>query len=73
MSHSCEYFLNGALAISLDDTWLRPPGYHSLPFFNILIENVVLDELHLMRRITDRQEEGLILDILTWDSVSKNQ
>ena len=70
-SHSCEYFLNGVLARSLDDTWSRPPGCHSLPFFNILIENLVLDELHLMRRITDRLEEGLILDILKWDSVSK--
>ncbi|XP_073240333.1 uncharacterized protein [Porites lutea] len=70
-SHSCEYFLNGVLARSLDDTWSRPPGCHSLPFFNILIENLVLNELHLMRRITDRLEEGLILDILKWDSVSK--
>lgn len=35
------------------------------------IDNVVLDELHLMLRVTDRLEEGLILDVINWDSVSK--
>ena len=64
VSRSCEYFLNGAVARSLDDTWSWPPGCNSRTFFNILIENLVLDELHLMRCITDRLEEGLILDIL---------
>ncbi|RMX37831.1 hypothetical protein pdam_00024253 [Pocillopora damicornis] len=27
----------------------------------------MIDELHLMPRITDRLEEGLIMDILKWD------
>lgn len=29
----------------------------------------MIDELHLMHRITDRLEEGLIMDILKWDEV----
>ena len=72
MSHSCEYFLDEALARNLDDTWSRQPGCHSPPFFKISLKNVVLDELHLMLRITDRLEEGLILDILKWDAVTKS-
>ena len=45
MSHSCEYFLDEALARNLDDAWSRQPGCHSPPFFKIPIENVILDEL----------------------------
>ena len=41
------------------------------PFSKIPLENVVLDELHLMLHFTDRLEEGLTLDILKWDAVSK--
>ena len=29
----------------------------------------MIDELHFMPRITDRLEEGLIMDILKWDEV----
>ena len=71
MSHSCEYFLGETLARKVDDTWSKQPGCHSAPFFYIQIDNVVLDELHLMLRVTDRLEEGLILDIINWDAVSK--
>ncbi|KAJ7371103.1 hypothetical protein OS493_027791 [Desmophyllum pertusum] len=70
MSHSCEYFLSAALARTVDTTWSKQPGCHSAPFFDIPIENVILDELHLMLRITDRLEQGLIFDILEWDTVS---
>ena len=70
MSHSCDYFLGAALARTLDDAWSRQPGCHSSPMFKIPLRNVVLDELHLMLRITDRLEEGLIFDILKWDTVS---
>ena len=69
MSHSCDYFLGAALARTLDDTWSRQPGCNSSPIFKILLQNVVLDELHLMLRITERLEEGLIFDILKWDTV----
>ena len=38
--------------------------------FNIGPENVVLDELHLMLRITDRLEHGIISDVVQWDELS---
>ena len=64
MSHSCDYFLTETMARRVDSSWPKQPGCHSAPFFKISIDNVILDELHLMLRITDRLEEGLILDIL---------
>ena len=54
----------------VDSSWSKQPGCYSAPFFKIPIENVILDELHLMLRVTDRLEEGLILDIIKWDAVS---
>lgn len=71
MSHSCEYF-RGEMARRVDSSWPKQPGCHSAPFFHIPIDNVILDELHLMLRITDRLEEGLILDILKWDTDDNN-
>ena len=70
MSHSCRYFLTPEMARTIDGSWSKQPGCHSEPFFAIPIENVILDELHLMLRITDRLEEGLIFDVLKWDEVN---
>ena len=69
MSHSCADFQSSLMARTLDSAWSRQPGCHSMPFFDIPPENVVLDELHLMLRVTDRLEEGVILQILKWDEV----
>ncbi|KAJ7380565.1 hypothetical protein OS493_009032 [Desmophyllum pertusum] len=67
LSHSCEYFQTAEMIRKIDEAWSTQPGCHSQPFFNIPLENVILDELHLMLRITDRLEEGIILEILKWD------
>lgn len=69
LSHSCEYFQTAEMIRKIDGAWSTQPGCHSQPFFNIPLENVILDELHLMLRITDRLEEGIILEILKWDKV----
>ena len=73
MSHSCEFFQSEAMARKLDSSWSKQPGCYADPFFKVSLDNVILDELHLMLRITDRLEKGLILDIMKWDSVSKQQ
>jgi len=52
-------------------SWSKQPGCHSDPLFAISLDNVILDELHLMLRVTDRLEEGLIHDVLKWDEVNK--
>ena len=69
MSHSCEFFSSPEMARKVDSSWSKQPGCHAEPFFTIPTENVILDELHLMLRITDRLEEGLIFDVLKWDEV----
>ena len=43
--------------------------HHFSPFSNKPLENIVIDELHLILRITDRLEEGLIIDIANWEEV----
>ncbi|XP_074623587.1 uncharacterized protein LOC141881679 isoform X1 [Acropora palmata] len=37
------------------------------PLLNISHENVVLDELHLMLRITDKLTDSTVKDALEWD------
>ena len=69
MTHSCSYFQRLELARKLNDKWHNEPGCHGTPFFNIPLENIITDEL-LMLRITDRLEEGLIMDIVKWDEVT---
>jgi len=72
MSHSCRYVLTPEMVRTLDSSLSKQPGCHSEPFFAIPIENVILDELHLKLRITDRLEEGLVFDVLKWDEIITN-
>ena len=37
------------------------------PLFNIPLDHISLDELHLMRRITDRMTENLITEVMEKD------
>lgn len=37
--------------------------------FNISPDNIIIDELHLMLRVTDRLEHSLILEVIDWDEV----
>ena len=50
--------------------WCKDPRCQNQPPFNIPPDNVILDELHLMLRVTDRLEQGLILEVIDWDEVS---
>ena len=38
------------------------------PLFNIELDHIVLDELHLMLRITDRLLENLVIEVMEHDS-----
>lgn len=38
------------------------------PLFNIELDHIVLDELHLMLRITDTQLENLVMEVMDHDS-----
>ena len=41
---------------------------HPSPLFNIELDHVVLDELYLMMRITDRLTENIITEVMERDS-----
>ena len=70
MSHTFTHFQSAELLGIVDGTRSKQPGCHLEPFFSIPVSNVVLDELHLMLRITEQLEEGLIYDITKWDKVN---
>ena len=70
MTYSCSHFQKPELARIINQDWHKQPGCHSQPFFNIPLENVMLDELHLLLRVTDRFEEGIIMEMLKWDKVN---
>lgn len=54
----------------LGPNWAKDPGCQSQPLFNIPLSDVRLDELHLMLRVTDQLEKGLILEVIDWDQVN---
>lgn len=49
--------------------WQKDPGCQHEPLFTIPLDHVVVDELHLMLRIIDRLEDGLVYEMLDWDEV----
>ena len=69
MSKNCHYFSRPTMARRMCRDWHKQPGCHRQPFFNLPLDHVVVDELHLMLRVTDHLEEGLIMDIIKWDEV----
>ena len=50
--------------------WHKQPGCHSQPLFEISLDHIVIDELHLILRVIDRLEQGLILEVVDWDEVN---
>ena len=47
----------------------KDPGCQEQPLITIPIDHAIVDELHLLLRITDRLEAGLIYQVLDWDEV----
>ncbi|KAK3710028.1 hypothetical protein QZH41_012418, partial [Actinostola sp. cb2023] len=51
----------------LHDNWPKDDGCNTTPLFQIPVDPVAFDELHMLLRVTDRLETGLILDMEHWD------
>lgn len=51
----------------LSPNWHKDPGCKAQPLFNIPLERVVVDELHMFLRITDILEKGVIFEVVHWD------
>lgn len=48
----------------------KDPGCKTQPLFEIPLERVVVDELHMFLRITDILEKGVIYEVIHWDEVT---
>ena len=69
MSVPLSYYNFEKMKRTLGPDWQKSAGCQDQPPFKILLENIIIDELHLMLRVTDRLEEGLILEVIDWDEV----
>ena len=63
------YYQSSQMKRKLGPHWHKQPGCQHQPLFNILLDQIIIDELHLMLRVMDRLETGLILEVIDWDEV----
>ena len=49
--------------------WYKQSGCQHQPLLRIPLDNIIIDELHLMLRVRDQLETGPILKVLHWDEV----
>ena len=69
MDVSCTNYETSNRKRKLGPDWYKQPGCQHQPIFNIPLDNVMIDELHLMLRVMDRLEIGLIFEVLDRDEV----
>lgn len=69
MSVPLLYYNSEEMKRTLGLDWQKSAGFQDKPLFKIPLENIVIDKLHLMLRVTDRLEEGLILEVIDKDEV----
>lgn len=55
----------------LNPGWCKDPGCRAQPLFDIPLERVIIDELHMFLRITDILEKGIIYEVINWDEVTE--
>ena len=70
MDRTEDYCKSPEMKRLLHQQWKKDPGCKEQPLFTIPIDHVIVDELHLLLRITDRLEAGLIYQVLDWDEVN---
>ena len=54
---------------TLGQNWHKDPGCKAQPLFDIPLDHVIVDELHMFLRVTDILEKGVILEVINWDEV----
>lgn len=69
MDVSCTYYETSNMKRKLGPDWYKQLGCQHQPIFNIPLDNVIIDELHLMLRVMDRLETGLIFEVVDRDEV----
>ncbi|KAK3754664.1 hypothetical protein QZH41_009114 [Actinostola sp. cb2023] len=69
MSKPRDFFCAENIRRELHTNWQKDPGCRHKPLFNIPLHHCIIDELHILLRITDRLEHALIHDAVDWDEV----
>lgn len=69
MSVGSTHYNSDSMKRHFGPRWHKDPGCEHQPLFKIALEDIVIDELHLMLRVTDRLEKGIIFEVIDWDEV----
>lgn len=69
MSVPLPYYNSEEMKRTLGPDWLKSSGSQDQPLFKIPLENIIIDELHLVLRVTDRLEDGLNLEVIDRDEL----
>lgn len=69
MSVDYLHYNSQGMKRQLGPNWPKDPGCEHQPLFKIPLKDIVIDELHLMLRVTDRLEKGIIFEVIDWDEV----
>ena len=64
-----SFYESAEMKRKMGPCWYKQPGCHCQPLFDITLDHIVIDELHLMLLVMDRLEQGLILAVVDWDKV----
>jgi len=64
-----QYYDSPEMKRILHPEWYKDPGCGHQYIFDIPIDHIIIDELHMMLRVTDRLEHALIYDAIDWDEV----
>ena len=68
MSVHYDYYNSDGMNRTFEPNWHKDSGCQHWPLSKIP-HKVILDELHLMLRVTDWLEQGLSLEVIDWDEV----
>ena len=55
--------------MTLGPDWQKSAGSQDQPLFKIPLENIIIYELHLVLRVTDRLEDGLNFEVIDRDEL----
>ena len=69
MSVPLSYYNSEEMKRTLGPDWQKSAGSQDQPLFKFPLENIIIDELHLVLRVTHRLEEGLILEVIDRDEL----
>lgn len=69
LSKPILFFFFHKLKHSMDINWQKDPLCKAKPLFDIPLDHVIVDELHMFLRVMDILEKDVIFEVINWDEV----